>query len=262
MSATHATIATIARLSVAPVKGLRLSHPEEIGIDRVGVAGNRRFYLVHPDGRRLRAEQRAPLTRVRADYDEDRDRLTLTFPDGRVVEGAVELGEPTTTELSGQQVAGRLVEGPWSEALGDELGREVRLVRAEEEGVTAHPLRTVSLVSRASVDHLADASGAPEPIDVRRFRMLVELDGCAAHEEDSWVGRRVQVGTAIVRVVEPLERCVFTEHDPITGEHDFPTLKAIRTARGLSERRTLDLGVAGEVVEPGRAGVGDRVEPL
>lgn len=253
---------TIARLSVAPVKGLRLSHPDEIRIDRFGVAGNRRFYLVHPNGQRLRAEQRAPLTRVRADYDEDRDRLKLTFPDGRVVEGFVELGERTTTELSGQQVEGRFVKGSWSDALGRELGREVHLVRADQDGVTAHPLRAVSLVSRASVEHLTDASGTAEPLDPRRFRMLVELGGCAPHEEDSWVGRRVRIGGAIVRIVEPLVRCVFTEHDPITGEHDFPTLKAIKSARGLSERRTLDLGVAGEVVEPGRVWVGDPVEPL
>jgi len=28
-------------------------------------------------------------------------------------------------------------------------------------------------------------------VDARRFRMLIELDGTDAHEEDSWIGTRI-----------------------------------------------------------------------
>jgi hypothetical protein len=29
--------------------------------------------------------------------------------------------------------------------------------------------------------------------DTRRFRMLFQVDGCDAHEEDAWLGRRVRI---------------------------------------------------------------------
>jgi uncharacterized protein YcbX len=52
-----------------------------------------------------------------------------------------------------------------------------------------------------------------------------------------------------------------TTRDPDTGARDLDTLGLIRSYRGLSERRTLDFGVYGEIVEPGRVRVGDTVEP-
>ncbi len=32
----------------------------------------------------------------------------------------------------------------------------------------------------------------------RQFRMLFEIDGVGANEEDEWIGRHVQVGDAVV----------------------------------------------------------------
>jgi hypothetical protein len=37
-------------------------------------------------------------------------------------------------------------------------------------------------------------AGENGEVDVRRFRMLVEVDGVAAHAEDEWVGRTVRIG--------------------------------------------------------------------
>ena len=44
---------TVSRLSIAPVKGMALVHPEEIDLERNGVADNRRFYLVDDLGDRV-----------------------------------------------------------------------------------------------------------------------------------------------------------------------------------------------------------------
>ena len=52
---------TVASLSIAPVKGLTLAHPDEIFLGREGVPGDRRFFLVDDEGKRLRAAARAPL---------------------------------------------------------------------------------------------------------------------------------------------------------------------------------------------------------
>ncbi len=51
----------------------------------------------------------------------------------------------------------------------------------------------LTLVSQASLEALASAAGV-ESVDARRFRMLVEIDGVGAHEEDEWVGRMVRLG--------------------------------------------------------------------
>ena len=50
--------------------------------------------------------------------------------------------------------------------------------------------------------------------DPRRFRMTMELDGCEPLEEDTWAGRRIEVGEAIVRMGDPVPRCVVTTLDP------------------------------------------------
>jgi uncharacterized protein len=64
-----------------------------------------------------------------------------------------------------------------------------------------------------------------------------------------------------VRVGGPVDRCAMTTRDPDTGERDLDTLRLIKGYRCLSERRTIDFGVYGEIVEPGTVWVGDTVEP-
>ena len=82
------------------------------------------------------------------------------------------------------------------------------------------------------------------------------------HEEDTWAGRPVRVGGAVIRIDEPVPRCVVTTLDPNTGIRDFPTLRVIRDYRGVNAENQLEFGVYAEVVEPGEVRVGDAVEPL
>ncbi len=51
---------SVARISISPVKGFRLSHPEEVELGPDGVAENRRFFLIGPDGERLRSSPAVP----------------------------------------------------------------------------------------------------------------------------------------------------------------------------------------------------------
>ena len=62
-------------------------------------------------------------------------RLILRFPDGSTVEGDVrDSDERIETSFYGRPVAGRIVEGPWSEALSELAGKTVRVARTEREG--------------------------------------------------------------------------------------------------------------------------------
>jgi uncharacterized protein YcbX len=99
-------------------------------------------------------------------------------------------------------------------------------------------------------------------VDARRFRMLIELEGGGAHEEDSWVGGRIGLGGTVLRISKPVPRCAITTHDPDTGERDLDTLRAIRDYRGQVDGKDLMFGVFGEVETPGMISVGDEVRVL
>jgi uncharacterized protein YcbX len=252
-------VPTLARISTSPVKSLLLHHPDELELEHFGVAGDRRFYLIREDGRLLAGLHHGPLALVRADWEPELDRLTLTFPDRRVVEGEVELADPVVTDFWGHRVEGRVVAGPWGEALGGFAGRAVRLVKADMPAgaIDSEPL---TLVSSESVAELARQAGVGQ-VDSRRFRMLLEIEGCAPHEEDTWFGRHVRIGETIVEIGGPVPRCATTTRDPSTGQRDLDTLRAIAAYRGRRDGKDIDFGVYAQVVRPGRVRVGDAVEP-
>ena len=254
-------MSAVSWLSVAPVKGLALVHPDAIELERTGVATNRRFYLIDRGGRQYGLLRGGTLVQIRPEYESADDRLVLRFPDGSTVDGRIELGEAVAARIGSREVDGRLVEGPWSEAISAHAGRELRLVKTDLPGDAVDRRRgQVTLVSDASVEELA-RQGGREDVDARRFRMLVGVADCDPHEEDEWVGRTLQVGEAVVRLRGHVGRCAITTQNPETGVPDFDTLRAIKAYRGLRDGE-LDFGVYGEVVEPGRVRVGDPVEPL
>lgn len=253
---------TVARLSISPVKGLKLLHPESIELGLDGLAGNRVFYLVDGDGRMVNGKLAGELVQVEASLDAGLDRLTLRFPAGAgggVVEGdGRALGAAVETSFYGRPVTGRLVDGPFGEALSEAAGREVRLVRADHVSVACDVLHPVTLLARASCEELARRAGDPRLADDRRFRMLILLDGCTPHEEDTWAGRRVRLGEAVVQVAREVGRCLVTGHDPDTGTGDAGTLKAIAAYRGARDGQ-ITFGMYADVVEAGSVSVGDAV---
>ena len=253
-------MATVSRLSIAPVKGLALRHPEEVTVTPTGVPENRRFFLVDERGKLLNGTRDGPLFGVRAECDPEGTRLKLTFPDGRVLDENVRLGPAAVTPFWDRPVRGASVEGPWSDALSDLLGRHVRLMRADDPG-GGFDDSPVSLLSDASLEELARRAGEPE-VDGRRFRMLVHVGGTRPHEEDEWIGRRLRIGEVLVEVTKQDARCRMTTRNPDTGVRDFDTLREIKSYRGLRDGKGIDFGVYADVVEPGRVRVGDPVEPL
>lgn len=259
-------VASVARISIATVKGLALVHPDEVMLEEIGVRENRRFHVVDADGRRYNQIRKGALVQVRPDYDAERQRLTFTFPDGSVVDGEVQLDGEVTTDFYGRPVPGNIVRGPWSKALSDWFDRDLRLVQSPPGAAVDRRRGHVSLVSRASLAELGRHGGQDGPVDGRRFRMLFELDGCEPHEEDRWIGRQIRIGQALVRLRGDVGRCAITTQNPETGLPDFNTLRTIAGYRRLTRNEVgkehIPFGVFGEVVEPGRVTLGDAVQPL
>ena len=255
---------SISSIAYAPVKGLGLVHAEEVELELTGVRDNRRFHLITSEGRLVNGKVAGTLVQVAAGADQHGTTLSLSFPDGSVLEDTVALGEPVETNFWGRPVAGRLVEGAFSEALSSFAGRPLRLVRVNEPGAGSDRGigASVSVVSSGTLDRLAREAGEAT-IDGRRFRMLFGLDGVEAHAEDSWVGRRVALGDAVVRLQGLVGRCAVTTHDPDTGVPDLDTLRILTGYRSdVESDEPLPIGVWGGVEQPGRVRVGDPVEPL
>ncbi len=252
----------LARLNVTSVKSTWLRHPASVQLTATGIPTNRRFHLVDEAGRLFTGADHGPLVRVRSTLDPDAETLSIAFPDGSVVTSAANLlGDPHVTDVWGRPVPGRFLLGPLAEAIGAFVGRPLRLVRADIEG-DGSDVHRLSLVSLASVRDLGARHDRPQ-LDSRRFRMDLELDGCDPFEEDTWAGRTVRIGDAVVRVLGPIPRCVVTTQDPATGLKDFDTLKRIAGYRPLMQQpRGVPFGMYAEVEQPGRIAVGDPVEPL
>jgi len=255
-------VRTVARINTTPLKGAALQHPSEVEVTEDGIVGDRGFYLVDTLGELFTAFAHGPLVRVHAEHDASTDRLRLTLPDGRDVSGpGAADGEPVLTDFYGRAVPGTVVRGEVADALAGYVGRDVRLVRADEAngGVDVEP---ITLVSEASVRELAAQGGRDGTLDPRRFRMSFELAGCEPYEEDTWADREISVGGVVLRVAGQVPRCRVTNQDPITGDRDWNTLTQIaRFRERIPGGRGLPFGVYARVVVPGRVHVGDAVVP-
>jgi uncharacterized protein YcbX len=253
----------VVRICIAPVKSLHVVNPDEVELTHAGVAGDRRFWLVDGNRRLVNGKGHPELMRVHPTWDEVSRRLALTFPDGSVVEGEVEPGEPFEAELYRTPHPSRLVPGPWQEALSEFVGEPLTLLWSERGAQDRGNNRGgwATLISRGSLDHLGAAAGAAEPVDGRRFRMLFEIDGVEPHEEDTWLGNRVAIGDAVVVPLGDVGRCVVTTCDPDTAVSDLDTLKALAGYRRDGVVEPLPFGVYCDVAVPGRVRVGDAVRP-
>jgi len=254
--------ATVSWISTTPVKALALAQLTEVELLERGPRGDRCFFLVDESNRLVNnTGKRGPLQLIHAAYDEDAGRLTLQFPDGTTVDGETVAGEVLTTSFHRRPRAARRVAGPWDEALSETAGEPLRLVAAVV-GADRGRGGAATLLGEASLGAIVAVLGV-DRIDPRRFRMNFGIDGIEAHEEDGWIGRRIQVGEAIVVPQVNVGRCAITTQNPDTGQVDLETLHALAEYRGEVETtERLPFGSHAAVAEPGRLRLGDPVCPL
>jgi uncharacterized protein YcbX len=262
--ATPPRAARVAKISIAPIKGLAVHHVEAVELGENGVTENRRLHLVDASGRFVNGKTSMRLSLVAARLDGAAGTLALEFPEGDVVAGTIELAEPIETVFFGRPAGGRVVIGPWGAALSAWSGLDLRVVMSDEIGAASDrgPDAGVTIVSSESVADLARMGGV-DALDSRRFRMLFEVEGVDPYAEDTWIGREVRIGGAVVQPSGNVGRCVVTTCDPATAERDFDTLGVLASYRGeIATSEPLPLGIVGDVVSPGRVSVGDPVIPL
>jgi MOSC domain-containing protein len=256
---------TVTALHTTPIKALRIRAVDSIELGPTGALGDRAFYVVDEDGAMVNGKRLGALQTVTAEYDPAAGELALCFADGERAEGPVQLGPVLDTTFFGMQRRARVLDGPWADALSRHVGRDLRVV-ADGSAVDRGSQGAISLVSRGSLERLSRAEDpgrpAPDaPVDTRRFRMLIEIDGVEPHAEDAWLGRELEVGRARLRIHGNVGRCVTTTRGPETGEVDLPTLKMLASyRREMETTEPLPFGVHGEVLRGGTVRVGDELQ--
>ena len=115
---------TLQSLNIAPVKSLGLCHPQTVHVAEEGIIEDRRFHVIDAAGRLMTQRQISKMVQIKAEYQLDPERLSLTFPDGSVVEDLPEAEDTVKTFIFGRMVGGRVVGGGFGEALSHFCGAE------------------------------------------------------------------------------------------------------------------------------------------
>ncbi len=178
---------------------------------------------------------------LRARFDPHERTLTLSAPDGTAI-----TRNPLTE-------SGRRVIGGWLTAfLGSEARGEPRFHHVPGHVFGDQRSPVLSLINLASLAAFEAGAGARR--EAMRFRGNIYFTGAAPWSEFAWVGRRLQLGHATLRVTKRTVRCAAVEVNPATGERDADPIRELRQLYGHA-----DLGVHAEVLEGGRIATGDAV---
>jgi uncharacterized protein YcbX len=177
-------------------------------------------------------------------FDPKGQSLTIRAPDGTVVSAN------PLTPAGRAEIAGFLTTYMGEEARGTPVFYHVP---SHVFGDQRKPV--ISLNNMASLRDYESKIGARR--HRRRFRANIWFSGAPAWAERDWIGREIQLGGAVLKVVKGTTRCPATQVNPETGLRDADPVEELRSLYGHVE-----LGVHAEVIAGGRFSVGDALELL
>jgi uncharacterized protein YcbX len=170
-----------------------------------------------------------------------------TLPDGKIVLTDPDLG---TLTIDPETDSDAFV--AWTRPLlPADRAQSVRLVRAQERGMTDTDFPSISLINLATHQALEEAAG--KSLTPLRWRGNVLFEGVAPWAEFDWIGREATLGTARLLIRERITRCNATRANE-AGAVDCDTLAILQSRWGHQ-----DLGVYAEVIADGTVAEGDQL---
>ncbi|WP_440711379.1 MOSC domain-containing protein [Herbiconiux sp. YIM B11900] len=250
----------VTALAVYPVKGLSAQRLDSVRLNRgEGVPGDRAWALARADGV-YRPGTRQPVPKAEFHVlvrDERLAGLQTQLDDGSVLTVSVG-GHPVLRadldtgrgRVQAEEFFARVLDLPpgAEPVVARESGRRFTDVSVVSDAM----MNAVSFVNLASVRALEERIGAP--VDPFRFRANVYVDGLPAWSERAIVGGRIRVGEVALQATLSTERCAATEVNPDDARRDLPVPRLLQQHFGHVE-----MGVYGEVREPGIVRIGDAV---
>jgi uncharacterized protein YcbX len=268
----------VSSIHTYPIKGCYRLSQDRARVEPWGLAGDRRWLIVDPDGVAITQRDHAELTQLRP----------LRRPEGTGIVlrtsgwDDLDVPEPTGGDLIEVKVwafqgPAMLAGSAADDWLSKALDRPVRLVflddptRRAVEPEHSEPTDRVSfadgfpvlLTNEASLAALNDwvlAESAEEPLPMTRFRPNLVVAGAPAWAEDGWVGGRLRIGRATFRAPKPCDRCVVTTTDQETGERGREPLRVLARHRNVNQLLLFGLNLIPDGT--GEVAVGDPVEAI
>ena len=217
-----------------PVKSMAGERLASVEVDARGLVGDREWAVYDEEGRLASGKRTNRFRRMDEVFTlaarTADDHVEVLLPDGR------------------QVVAG---EGAADLALSDHFGEEVEL--APEADIAHQDAGQVSLVGTATLRELGTMCGLDEPVDPRHLRANLVVETAEPFEEEGWLGREVQVGEVVLRVVDRIERCRMVDLEQV----GLPALGGLLKVVGAE--RDMCAGVYADVVRPGALAEGDQL---
>ena len=249
----------VVELRTYPVKSCGGLSVDAVTVDRLGLSGDRRWCLVDAQGRAV-SQKRHPGI-VHARVIREAAGLVLVFEDVRVL---LEPAAGDVRRIHHYEATFSCVErrhAGLERALAERLGVSAVLVELESPHRRKHheendewaipftDAAPVSIVSRASLEAIAAASGSAST--AAQFRVNVVVDGFEAFAEDTVLA--MTIGSVRFRALGPITRCRMIEIDQISGA---PIPAVLRNLTALRPHGRPELGTYVAPVSEGQLAIG------
>lgn len=273
------TTPKLTALHVYPVKALGGIAPASAEVEPWGLAGDRRWLLATPDGRKVTQREQSRLALAHAEPLPG-GRIRVTAPGMEPLEAEVPEADAGTftVEIFRDKVEGVPADAEASAWFSEFLGTETRLLhmdapehrRAIDPGFSApgetvsfadgFPLLLTTVPSLNALNSLIEQGDHADegPLPMNRFRPNVVVDGTAPWAEDAWC--RVRIGEVVFRVVKPCGRCVVTTTDQSSAERGKEPLRTLARHRRFGDQLVFGQNLIPE--HTGRVRSGDLFEVL
>jgi uncharacterized protein YcbX len=239
--------ATLTNLNIYPIKSCRGIALDSARLDPTGLADDRHWMLVRPNGRFVTQRELPRMALIGNQVDVG--GLTLTAPGMSVFavprEVAGESRAVTVWKFSGRGIdcgegaaewVSRYLETPlrlvrFDASMPRECSEEwTPGTRAITEFSDGYPILVISRASLAELN-----SRLPKALPMERFRPNLVIDGVGAYDEDRML--ELRAGPVTLRIVKPCTRCSITTTDQqqgaVDGEEPLRTLKEYRFDKAL-----------------------------
>lgn len=262
-------------IHIYPVKSLGGISLKASALTARGLANDRRFLVVDPEGDFFTQREYSQMATIWVDIDGD--SLTLAAPDLEAVEVPLIPGRQPTRKVRVWKsvVDAQGVSTAADKFLSEYLGVACHLVYMPDDSVRAinpnhakpgdmvsfadgYPLLLTSEGSLGDLNQRIVANGR-QPVPMNRFRPNLVIAGAESGAEDSW--KRIRIGEAEFRFAKPCVRCQVTTTDQASGEVRGPEPLATLS----TYRNSADGPMFGQNLIPDRLGtlrVGDMVTVL